>query len=92
VFAFGVMAFEVLAGDGPFVEPPAVARGKGLPFTPCPPLRSKNAEVDGAIGRLVERCLAEEPAERPAARELAAAFRAYAERVRKVEWRAVATA
>jgi serine/threonine-protein kinase len=70
VFAFGVMAFEMLAGRQPFVEPVVMARLENR--EPAPP--SVDALPDD-LRPLVARCLAFDPAVRPSAADLAAAFR-----------------
>jgi len=80
VFAFGVMAYELFAGKEPFEEPPAITRVKGNVFVVPSPLRASAGELDAAIVRLVARCLAEDPHDRPEARDLAATFRAAAKR------------
>jgi hypothetical protein len=62
IFAFGVIAHEVLTGNPPFVEPPVLARLNGAAIR----------RTDGARSEpLVERCLDEDPANRPTASELA---------------------
>jgi protein kinase-like protein len=60
IFAFGVIAHELLAGALPYVEPPVVARMHGRPI--------RRTEVK--LEAIIERCVAEDPAERPSAAEL----------------------
>ncbi len=66
VFAFGVIAHELLLGCRPFAEPVVFARAEGRVV---PPLK-----LDG-IPDLVARSLELEPAKRPTAVELATALR-----------------
>jgi hypothetical protein len=62
VFAFGLIAYELLTGTTAFVEPPLVARLDGRP--PAPRAR------DG-VDPLIARCLDLDPTKRPTAAELA---------------------
>lgn len=73
IFSFGIMAYEVLAGAMPFDKPPLLLAKHGgeLRFKPldemCPGLSPD-------LSRLLERCLAINPASRPTAVELSAAL------------------
>jgi serine/threonine-protein kinase len=82
IFAFGVMAYELLAGSAPFEEPPAITRVKGEPFVSAPPIRASGGTLDPTVCMLLDRCLAEAPADRPEATELARVLRAAARRAR----------
>jgi serine/threonine-protein kinase len=66
VFAFGVIAYELLLGRAPFAEPVVFARSEGRVVPP--------PKLDG-IPDLVARSLELEPAKRPTAVELATALR-----------------
>jgi len=68
VFAFGVMAYEMLCGRPPFAEPPLLTSLAGKPITPAPPLRVDG--LDGSYAALINRCLAADPAARPSATDL----------------------
>jgi serine/threonine-protein kinase len=67
LYAAGVLLYELLAGKNPF-EGPSVAAvlSKVLHSTP-PPLRELRPGLPAELGDLVERCLARDPAQRPAA-------------------------
>ncbi len=81
VFAFGVMAYEMIASENAFEEPPAITRAKGEPFVKPARLRAAAAAgvvLDARVLAVLEASLAELPADRPSARELADALRAYA--------------
>ncbi len=65
VFAFGLIAYELLAGKPAFAVPPLVARMEGRAIPP--------PALDG-IEPIVGRCLALEPAQRPTAAELVTAL------------------
>ncbi|HTR54527.1 MAG TPA: serine/threonine-protein kinase [Kofleriaceae bacterium] len=66
VFAFGVIAYELLRGRAPFAEPVVFARAEGRAVKP--------PAVDG-IAESLARSLDLDPANRPSAVELAAALR-----------------
>ena len=64
IFAFGVLAFELVAGRAPFAEPPVLARMHGRSIA--------RPRLDHRHGALIERCLDLDPARRPTATELVA--------------------
>lgn len=72
VYAFGVLAYEVLAGRGPYdgkTDPELlVAHVSGTPVK----LSSLRADIDVELARLLERCLAKEPTRRPRLADLIA--------------------
>jgi serine/threonine protein kinase len=78
LFAFGVLAWELLAGERPFQRPVAVARlaGEALPEAPSLATRWKRGspEVIGTI----DRCLAIDPLARPHVEEVAAVLARFA--------------
>lgn len=73
IFSFGIMAYEVLAGTMPFESPPLflAKRGGELRFKP---LDTMCRGLSPALSRLLERCLAIDPASRPTAVELSGAL------------------
>jgi serine/threonine-protein kinase len=75
VYSLGVMLFESLTGQPPFPEdtwdPQAPLR-----FRAAPRLRGVPG-LPAAVGRLCQRCLAHDPADRPPAREVADQLAAY---------------
>jgi serine/threonine-protein kinase len=65
VYAFGVMAYELLAGVHPYADraTPRELLAAHLGETPAP--LSSRAEISPALARLVTRCLEKDPARRP---------------------------
>jgi serine/threonine protein kinase len=73
LFSLGVILYELLTGYHPFGPAPASGRNEDLgPILlkrhrqGCRPVRSLNRQVDRTLARLVDRCLAYDPAGRPA--------------------------
>ena len=83
VFAFGVMAYEILTGRAPFEESPAVTRVRGEAFARPPVIRARSTELEVEIAGILDACLAESPDGRPASHALADALAAYAARLEK---------
>jgi serine/threonine protein kinase/tetratricopeptide (TPR) repeat protein len=72
LYAFGCMAFEMLAGEPPFQGPPAAQIRAHLILDPAP-IATKRADVPEELATLVARCLEKDPDHRPAgSRELIA--------------------
>ena len=66
IYAFGCMAYEMLSGRLPFIATsPQRVMAAHITETP-PPLRTLRPETPIGLAALVERCLAKEPAGRPA--------------------------
>jgi serine/threonine protein kinase len=68
VFAFGVMAYQMLSGDAPFAEPLLIAKLAGKPIVPVALLRAPG--LDPIHAALIDSCLALDPAARPTAADL----------------------
>jgi serine/threonine-protein kinase len=67
LYAFGVMAYEMLAGRPPFSAPtPARLLAAQMSDAP-PPIRERRADVPPPLAELVMACLAKEPGARPQA-------------------------
>jgi serine/threonine protein kinase len=72
VYAFGLLAFEVLAGRGPFEARSDAEMVAAHLDRPPADLRTFRAEVSPGLARLVARCLAKDPKQRPLATEIVA--------------------
>jgi len=67
LYAWGVMAFELLTGAHPFAGKTTAAQLITAHITEPPaPIRSKNAAVPVPLADAVMRCLAKDPEQRPA--------------------------
>jgi serine/threonine-protein kinase len=74
VYALGVMGYEILTGEGPFVAVTEQEKARAhLKATPRP-LATLREGIEGDLARLLKRCLAKEPGKRPSAAYLAEAF------------------
>jgi serine/threonine protein kinase len=76
VYAFGILAYEVLAGRGPYdAKGEAQMIAAHLQRVPLK-LRELRDDVDAAVAALIERCLAKDPNRRPRAQEITVALTA----------------
>jgi hypothetical protein len=66
IFAFGVIAYELLSGSRPFLEPPAKALERGSYEVPA----LLGAPVPVALAKALQSCLSVVPTERPSAAAL----------------------
>ncbi|MEP7086164.1 MAG: protein kinase [Gemmatimonadota bacterium] len=67
VYAFGVIAYELLAGAHPFASHSTTQRLIAAQLSEMPaPLATKNPSVPSAVSALVMQCLAKDPSARPA--------------------------
>ena len=69
MFAFGVIAHEMIVGTKPFAEPPVLLKVTGQPIT-VPAVQSV------VLGAVMSRCLDLDPSKRPPAAALASELRA----------------
>ncbi|HVX89873.1 MAG TPA: protein kinase, partial [Gemmatimonadales bacterium] len=84
VYSLGVVAFELVTGGLPFVEPtPAAMAAAHLNQKP-PKVEGLRHDLDPEFAALIDRCLAKTPAERPSAEAIARAL--MPEAATKVEW------
>jgi serine/threonine-protein kinase len=75
MYAFGVMAHELLVGRPPFRDPLYVRMLHGRSMPPPPSLTIARPRLDRGVASVVDRCLAFDPSQRPTAAEAAAALR-----------------
>ena len=84
VYSLGVLAFELVTGGLPFVEPtPAAMAAAHLNQRPRHVAELRH-DLDPEFSALIDRCLAKTPAERPSAEAIARAL--MPEVATKVEW------
>jgi serine/threonine-protein kinase len=67
VYGLGVLAYELLAGEGPFPGKSAQQVAAATLRSPPRPLRTLQPEVEQTTADLIERCLEKEPGRRPSA-------------------------
>lgn len=84
VYSLGVLAFELVTGTLPFVEPtPTAMAAAHLNQIPAP-VESLRHDLDAEFAMLINRCLAKLPAERPSAEAVARAL--MPDGATQVEW------
>jgi serine/threonine protein kinase/tetratricopeptide (TPR) repeat protein len=66
IYALGVMLFEMLTGQRPFVKERSEALMFSIISNAARPVRSLRPDVPEALDRLVAECLRKDPAQRPA--------------------------
>jgi serine/threonine protein kinase len=67
IYAFGVLAYEVLTGAGPFRARSDAEVGAAHLSAEPPPLQELRSDVEPGLAALVRRCLAKSPEHRPLA-------------------------
>jgi len=73
VFSFGVMAYELLTGSRPYLQPPVFMRIQQAPIPP-PSGLSPREPVDAQLTCAIERAVSVDPSVRPTITELLAAL------------------
>ena len=71
LFAFGVIAYEMLTARRPFTEPPALALMEGRPAETAPSIISVWPWAIAEVAAMVDACLSHDPRRRPAAKQVA---------------------
>lgn len=80
VYALGVVLFEMLAGQRPFVGDSMEAITHGVLFAPVPSLRQLNPKVGPQLAALVAKAMARNPDDRPtSAKHLSQLLRRWAD-------------
>lgn len=65
VYGMGMLLFEMLLGEYPFVSIPQMNLMQAIAYQPPPGLRLRNPRISDAAESLVLRCLSKDPAKRP---------------------------
>src|SRR5947208_12136849 len=66
LYALGCVAYEMIAGEPPFVGRAAASVIRAHIVDAPTPIAMKRADVPEALGALIERCLEKDPVDRPA--------------------------
>jgi serine/threonine protein kinase len=69
MYAFGVMAYELLVGRPPFRDPLFVRRLHGRSLPPPPSIAAVRPRIDRGVAALIDGCLAMRPVHRPSAKD-----------------------
>jgi formylglycine-generating enzyme required for sulfatase activity/dienelactone hydrolase/predicted Ser/Thr protein kinase len=64
IFSFGVILYQMLTGQRPFVAPTKLDTLRAIVDTPPPPLVVPSGEDTSDVQYIVDKCLAKEPADR----------------------------
>lgn len=75
IYSFGIMLYELAAGEAPFSGEPAVILENHLHLVP-PPVERRAPELPNELAQLIDRMIRKNPAERPSSwREVAETIR-----------------
>lgn len=87
LYSVGLIAFELLAGAGPFDDASDVQSQMNAHLTRRPAMLSEVAAVPAQLSAAVARALSKDPDERPAtAEEMATLFSAFADKAETPRW------
>jgi eukaryotic-like serine/threonine-protein kinase len=76
LFSVGILLYQALTGERPFKGDNLVAVAQAIAMSEPPPLNAKRPDVLPSLRRIIERCLAKQPAQRYASgAELVTALR-----------------
>jgi len=64
LFSAGIVLYQMITGERPFKGESLVAVATRIANDPTPPLASKRPDAPASLRRVVERCLAKQPAQR----------------------------
>ena len=64
LFAVGVVLYEMLTGLSPFARPTAGATAAAILHEEPPPLAERTSDLPPSLARVIDHCLAKDPAER----------------------------
>ena len=75
IYSLGVVVYELLAGEAPFMRTTPLAIAHAHVYDPPPPLRTKRPDIPAVVESVVLKALAKEPASRyPDAHSMALEF------------------
>jgi serine/threonine-protein kinase len=75
VFSFGVVAYQLLSGKLPYIEPPLMVRIAGREIPSPPLLATECSTVSRDVAKSIDACLSPSPADRPTVEVLLAILR-----------------